>query len=360
MPLSNYRTLGKSGLVVSPLSLGTMTFGQSAWGAADESSARAIFDAYLDAGGNFIDTADVYSSGRCEQMLGSFIRDRSARDGLVLATKFGFYGGAGAKSPEQGGLRRPNLGGAGAKNMHRVLEGSLKRLGTDFIDVFWMHIWDGVTPVKEIVQTLSHMVASGKIRYYAFSDMPAWFVAKAAAIAAERGLPGPIAMQVEYSLVARDVEAEHLPAAWDSDVGVVPWSPLAGGLLSGKYTREMLADAGRLSGPNPFGASKFSERNWHIVDVVNKVAQALQATPSQVAIAWLLSKRGVASVTLGARTVEQLKSNIPSAQLKLPDGHVEQLDEVSRPTPGFSASLASPAIRKMLFGGYGVRGWGEA
>jgi hypothetical protein len=169
-------------------------------------------------------------------------------------------------------IERAVSSGAGAKNVHRALDASLKRLDTDFVDLYWMHIWDGVTPVEEIVQTLGDLVRAGKIRYYAFSDMPAWFAMKAATIAAERRIPGPIAMQLEYSLVARDVEGEHIPAAREGGMGVMPWSPLAGGFLTGKYKRGDTGDSGRLSGANPFGDSKFVDRNWAILDALNAVA----------------------------------------------------------------------------------------
>ena len=227
MSQNDYRTLGKSGLVVSPLALGTMTFGTGRWG-TDQDTSCAIFNVYREAGGNFVDTADVYSGGKSEMMLGQFIAETGSRDEIVLATKFGF---------QSGGQANPHSGGASAKNIHRALEASLKRLGTDYIDLYWMHIWDGVTPVEEVVQTLSDLVRSGKIRYYGLSDMPAWFGMKAATIAYERGIPAPVAMQLEYSLVARDVENEHFPAAREAGMGIVPWSPLAGGLLSRKYRR---------------------------------------------------------------------------------------------------------------------------
>ena len=172
MPLSDFRALGRSGLIISPLALGTMTFGAGAWH-ADAQTSRAIFDAYRNAGGNFIDTADVYSGGESETLIGQFIRDTGSRDDVVLATKFGFNTSGSRLAAARGGGGNPNAGGAGAKNIHRALDASLKRLRTDFIDVYWMHIWDGVTPVEEIVQTLGDLVRAGKIRYYAFSDMPA-------------------------------------------------------------------------------------------------------------------------------------------------------------------------------------------
>ena len=358
MSLTDFRTLGRSGLVVSPLALGTMTFGPGEWG-ADEATSRAIFDAYRDAGGNFVDTADIYSGGESETLLGKFIADSKARDEIVLATKFGFNGSASPLTATQAGGGNPHAGGSGAKNIHRALEASLKRLGTDYIDLYWMHVWDGVTPVEEIVQTLGDLVRAGKIRYYGLSDMPAWLAMKAATIATERRVPGPIAMQLEYSLVARDVEGEHFPAAREGGMGVMPWSPLAGGFLSGKYQRGNTADTGRLSGANPFGNSKFVDRNWDVLDVLKAVAAELDRPPAQVALAWTLGRSGVASTLVGASKVSQLESNIAATDLGLNEDQMKRLDEASAPVPGFSSSLASPFIRRMVFGGHGVTGWGE-
>jgi aryl-alcohol dehydrogenase-like predicted oxidoreductase len=356
MSLTDFRTLGRSGLVVSPLALGTMTFGPGAWG-ADAPTSRAIFDAYRDAGGNFVDTADIYSDGASETLVGQFIRDSGTRDDFVLATKFGFNDSASPLTPTQAGGGNPNAGGAGAKNIHRALDASLKRLSTDYIDLYWMHIWDGVTPVEEIVQTLGDLVRAGKIRYYAFSDMPAWLAMKAATIAAERRIPAPIAMQLEYSLVARDVEGEHVPAAREAGMGLVPWSPLAGGFLSGKYERGNTADSGRLSGANPFGNSKFVDRNWDILEELNAVAAEVGRPAAQVALAWVMARPGSTSTLIGARTVSQLESNIAAASLVIDLDPMTRLNDVSAPLPSFSASLAQPEIRRMLFGGHDVTGW---
>ena len=358
MSLADFRTLGRSGLVVSPLALGTMTFGPGAWG-ADEATSRKIFDAYCDAGGNFVDTADIYSGGESERLVGKFIADRGARDAVVLATKFAFNGSASPLTATEAGGGNPNAGGAGAKNIHRALDASLRRLGTDYIDLYWMHIWDGVTPVEEIVQTLGDLVRSGKIRYFGLSDMPAWLAMKAATIAAERRAPGPIAMQLEYSLVARDVESEHFPAAREGGMGVMPWSPLAGGFLSGKYRRENTAETGRLSGANPFGDSKFSDRNWAILDVLKVVSAERDRPMAQVALAWTLARRGVASTLIGATTVSQLESNIAATDLRLDDDQMSRLNAASAPEPGFSSGLTMPFIRRMVFGGNDVVGWGE-
>ncbi len=202
MNLNPFRTLGRSGLVVSPLTLGTMTFGTPRWGSSDEVS-QAIFNAYIDAGGNFVDTADVYSGGRSEELLGGFINSRKLRDKLVLATKFTF-------NTEPG---NPNAGGNGRKNIYSSIEGSLRRLKTGYIDLYWLHAWDMVTPVEEVLQSLGDLVRAGKIRYFGFSNMPAWYVAKAATLATAYHVPGPIALQLEYSLVERSIEREHLPTA---------------------------------------------------------------------------------------------------------------------------------------------------
>lgn len=358
MPMTSYRTLGRSGLVVSPLCLGTMTFGAGAWG-ADAAASRSIFDAYREAGGNFVDTADIYADGESERLVGQFIRDRAARDEMVLATKFAFNGSASPLEATQRGGGNPNAGGAGTKNIRRALDASLQRLGTDYIDLYWMHIWDGVTPVEEIVQTLGDLVRAGKIRYYALSDMPAWLATKAATIASERRVPGPIAMQLEYSLVARDVEAEHFPAARDAGMAVMPWSPLAGGFLTGKYARDDARESGRLSGPNPFGDSKFTPRNWDILDGLRDVAMELDATPAAVALAWTLARPGVTSTLIGASSVAQLAGNMAATDIVLSTAQLARLDEASAPLAGFSASLTTPAIRRMVFGGHDVAGWQE-
>jgi aryl-alcohol dehydrogenase-like predicted oxidoreductase len=358
MSLNDFRTLGRSGLVVSPLCLGTMTFGTDGWG-ADEATSRSIFDGYREAGGNFVDTADIYSGGASEALVGKFIKDTGSRDEIVLATKFAFNGSASPLTANQAGVGHPNAGGAGAKNIHRALHASLKRLGTDYVDLYWMHIWDGVTPVEEIVHTLGDLVRTGKIRYYAFSDMPAWLAMKAATIAAERRVPPPIAMQLEYSLVARDVEAEHLPAAREAGMGVMPWSPLAGGFLTGKYQREDTSDTGRLSGANPFGDSKFSDRNWTILEVLKAVASELDRPPAQVALAWVMARPGVASTIVGASKLSQVESNIAATEMTLSEKHLQRLNEASAPPPSFTSSLAMPAIRRMIFGGNNVTGWGD-
>lgn len=341
MKLSTLRTLGRSGLAVSKMALGTMTFGNKGWGSSEEVS-RAVFNAYVDAGGNFIDTADVYSGGGSEKLLGGFVAERQLREQLVLATKFSF------------------AGGNSRKNTIRCLEASLGRLDTDYIDLYWMHVWDGVTPVEEMLQTMGDLVRSGKIRYFGLSDVPAWYAVKAATLAQAYGVPGPIALQLEYSLVERTIENEHLPAAFESGMGMLPWSPLAGGFLSGKYrSAEDAAGKGRLGGANPFQGpySKFTERNWRILNTLRSVADEAKRSPAQVALSWALARRGVTSLLLGANTVEQLQDNIGSTTLTLTDGQRETLDQASAPEAAFPYGIFTEEMRSRLFGGKAVQGW---
>src|SRR3954452_15138380 len=227
MQLNEYSTLGRSGLRVSPLCLGTMTFGTEwGWG-AEESVSRSLFDRYIETGGNFIDTADGYTGGKSEEMVEKFIADRKLRDGVVLATKFTFNAQPG----------NPNAGGNGRKNALRALEGSLRRLKTDYIDLYWMHAWDQTTPVEEVMATFDLMVRSGKVRYVGFSDVPAWYAARGCTIAQFAHSAPVVTLQLEYSLVERSIEREHVPLAREMGLGICPWSPLASGFLAGKYKR---------------------------------------------------------------------------------------------------------------------------
>jgi len=282
MNASDYVTLGRSGLRVSPLCLGAMTFGTE-WGlGVEEDASRAIFDRYIERGGNFVDTADGYNAGTSEVWTGKFIAERKLRDRVVLATKFTFSAEAG----------NPNAGGNGRKNIYRALQGSLRRLQTDYIDLYWLHAWDTATPIEEVVSTLNDLVREGKIRHYGFSNTPAWYVARAHTIAEKEAKERLIALQLEYSLVERNIEREHIPAAQQLGIGLCPWSPLASGFLSGKYKRE--GGTGRGEGrletmknsPNPV-FHKFTEHNWRVLDALTSVAQQLGRTPSQVALKWV-------------------------------------------------------------------------
>ncbi|WP_328774735.1 aldo/keto reductase [Deinococcus aquaedulcis] len=350
MNLTSYRTLGRSGLLVSPLALGTMTFGATRWGASEDES-QAIFGAYVEAGGNFIDTADVYAGGRSEELVGQYVAGH-LRDQLVIATKAGFATGKG----------NPHASGNGRKHLQAALDASLRRLGTDYIDLYWLHIWDMVTPVEEALQTLGDFVRQGHIRYFGFSNVPAWYAAKAATLAQVHGAPGPVALQLEYSLVARDLEREHGPAARELGLGLTPWSPLAAGFLTGKYTRQAggtrgsAHGEGRLDGPNPFGDSKFTERNWHTLATVEAVAAEVGRPLAQVALAWVTAQRGVTSTILGASSARQLTDNLASLEVQLTAEHLSRLNEASAPdTPNFF----SPGLRKMVFGGHDVQNWAD-
>ncbi|MBW3128552.1 aldo/keto reductase [Hymenobacter profundi] len=348
MNLTDFRTLGRSGLLVSPLTLGTMTFRTPRWGSSDEVS-RAIFDAYVDAGGNSIDTANVYAKGRSEELVGSYIAERGLRDQLVVATKFAFNTAPG----------NPHAGGNGRKNIYQALEASLRRLQTDYIDLYWLHVWDMVTPVEEVLQTLGDLVRAGKIRYFGFSDVPAWYAAKAATLAQTHAVPSPIAMQLEYSLVERHIEQEHMPAAHECGLGVLPWSPLAAGFLAGKYQRNDAGTTGegRLSGSNPFGDSKFTDHNWRVLDALRAVAAQVGRPLAQVALAWATAQPGITSLILGASRQEQLHDNLASLDIILTPDQLRQLNEASALPPAFPYGIFTPTVNKSIFGGNSVQGW---
>jgi aryl-alcohol dehydrogenase-like predicted oxidoreductase len=347
MDLTSFRTLGRSGLVVSPFALGTMTFGAGRWG-TEEDGARAILDAYAEAGGNFIDTADIYGGGRSEEMLGRWIAERSLRDRMVIATKFTWNLDPG----------NPNAGGNGRKNVLRAIDASLARLGTDYIDLYWSHFWDMTTPVEELLQTFTDLVRSGKIRYYALSDVPAWYATKMAVLAAERGLPGPIAIQAEYSLVERTAEREHVPLATECGMGLVPWSPLAGGFLTGKYGRDDKREGSdRLNGGNPLGSTKFTDRNWGILDALKGVATEIGCPPARAALAWTINQPRVDSLLLGASRPDQVRENVAALALDLSDDHRATLDGASALEPAFPYSGFSGDVKRSIFGGTDVTAW---
>lgn len=349
--MGDYRTLGRSGLRVAPLALGTMTFGTEwGWGSSAD-TARAIFDAYLESGGNFVDTADGYTNGTSESLIGDFMAARGDRDRVVLATKFSFSQRAGD----------PNAGGNGRKHVVRALEASLRRLRTDWIDVYWLHAWDRVTPLEEVVRTMSDLVSAGKLRYWGISNAPAWVIARAVTLADERGLERPIALQLEHSLVERNIEREHLPLASELGLGVCPWSPLASGLLSGKYRRDGVAPIGdgRLeltkSSGNPAFEKLLNARNWHIVDTLVDVAAELERTPAEVAMAWVTQRPGVTSTILGATRPTQLASAIGALELRLPDDARARLDAAGAPEVQYPEMFFAPVMQGMLSGGTSVR-----
>jgi aryl-alcohol dehydrogenase-like predicted oxidoreductase len=352
MSLNEYVTLGRSGLRVSPLCLGTMTFGTEwGWG-SEESAAREIFDRYLAAGGNFIDTADLYTMGKSETMLGKFIADSKTRDRIVLATKFTF-------NPEPG---NPNSGGNGRKNIYRAIEASLRRLQTDFIDLYWLHCWDKVTPVEEVVSTLNDLVREGKIRHYGFSDTPAWYIARAQTIAEREGKERLIALQFEYSLVERNIEREHIPVAQELGIGICPWSPLGGGFLSGKYKRDGATGQGEgrleiTKGDNRF--AKFNERNWRILDTFLDVAKKAGRPAAQVALNWVATQPGVTSTIIGATKLPQLEDNLRALEFAIPGDLRKRLDEVSAIDLVHPYNFFGDQIQPMVTGDTKVRAWQE-
>jgi aryl-alcohol dehydrogenase-like predicted oxidoreductase len=355
MSLQDYVTLGRSGLRVSPLSLGTMTFGTEwGWG-SEEAQAREIFDRYVDQGGNFVDTANLYTGGKSEQMVGKFISEKQLRDKIVLATKFTF-------NTEQG---NPNTGGNGRRNIYQALEASLRRLQTDYIDLYWLHAWDLVTPAEEVVSTLNDLVGHGKIRYYGFSDTPAWYVARAQTLAEKEGKERLIALQLEYSLVERNIEREHIPVSQELGIGVCPWSPLAGGFLTGKYKREGESGKGEgrletTKGSSNPAFNKFSERNWRIHEVLSDVAKRINKPPAQVALNWVITQPGVTSTIIGATKLAQLNDNLQAADITIPAELRKRLDEVSAPEAIQPYTFFGQDIQPMITGGTSIRKWAPA
>ncbi len=352
MRLNEYVTLGRSGLRVSPLTLGTMTFGNDRWGSEDAES-RRIFDRYVESGGNVMDCADVYADGRSEELLGRFVADAGLRDKLVIASKFSF-------NPQDG---NPNSGGNGRKNIYRALESSLRRLNMDYIDLYWMHVWDTVTPVEEVVDTLSTLVRDGKIRYYGLSDVPAWYAACGQTLADRMGREPIVALQLEYSLVERTIEREHLPAAMALGMGVCPWSPLASGFLAGKYTREKGPESSQGSrlevlkkADNP-AFKKFTERNWSILDALLEVAKALGRPAAQVALNWVATQPGVTSTIIGATKLAQLDDNLAALSFEIPTELRAKLDEASQLGSAHPYMFFEGVLQERLHGGVKVRRW---
>ena len=324
MLLDHYVTLGRSGLAVSPFCLGAMTFGKEwGWG-CDVKESEAIIDRYLEEGGNFIDTANIYTHGHSEKIIGDHLgRYPARRERVVIATKFfcNLYPGD------------PNGGGTSRKSLVSACEQSLRRLQTDYIDLYWMHVWDRFTPIDETLRALDDLVAAGKVRYIGFSDTPAWKVAQAQVTAHFRGWAPLIALQIEYSLLERTVEGELIPMARELGLGVTPWSPLKGGILSGKYAR---ANAGKAQpGRGERVAAALTERARAVIEVLIKVAQDLNTTPARVALAWVQSRPGVTSTIIGARTLAQLEDNLSALELTLPPEQVAALDQVSKPSLNF-------------------------
>lgn len=329
-----YKLLGKSGLRVSELALGTMTFGEEwGWGAAKEES-RKVFDAFTNAGGNFIDTANRYTEGTSEKYVGEFIG--SEREYFVLATKYTLF------------MRRddPNASGNHRKNMMQSLDASLKRLNTDYIDLYWMHAWDMMTPADEVMRALDDMVRAGKILYIGISDTPAWVISRSNMLAELRGWTQFVGLQIQYSLVDRTVERELLPMARALDMSVTPWGILASGVLTGKYNKNA-EEQGRA---NIRGF--VDERGLAIAAEVMNVAEEIGCTPSQVAISWVRQQSSNMIPILGARTLPQLEDNLGSLSYPLSEEHLNRLNEVSKIDLGFPHEfLQADFVRDLVYGG---------
>jgi aryl-alcohol dehydrogenase-like predicted oxidoreductase len=288
-------------------------------------------------------------------MVGKFISEAKARDRVVLATKFTFNAQPG----------NPNAGGNGRKNMYRAIEGSLRRLQTECIDLYWMHVWDMVTPVEEVLSSFDTLVRAGKVRYIGFSDVPAWYVARAQTLAEQLGRERIIALQLEYSLVERNIEREHLPAAQELGMAVCPWSPLAGGLLAGKYKREGEPGSpqGRLDIQKTAGTTIFermTERNWKIVDVLVDVAKQIGRTPAEVALNWVATQPGVTSTILGATRVDQLDSNLSSLDFAIPAELRSRLDKAGELDSVQPYAFFHPHVQSRVAGGTVVRPWSRS
>jgi aryl-alcohol dehydrogenase-like predicted oxidoreductase len=345
LSLDTYRLLGRSGLRVSPLALGAMTFGTDwGWG-SDEKDARRIFDAYVDRGGNFIDTANQYTNGTSERFIGAFAAKR--REQLVIATKYTLTTRPGD----------PNSGGNHRKSMVRSVEDSLRRLQTDYIDLLYLHAWDFTTPVEEILRAMDDLVRAGKVLYVAISDAPAWQVSRMQTIADLRGWSPLIALQIEYSLIERTVERDLIPMAREMGLGVIPWSPLASGVLTGKYTEADLAVGGGSGGAVgtrkniAAGNGALTKRGLEIAQVVKQVAAEVGKSPAQVAIAWTLTNPAVTAPIIGARTLAQLEDNLGALDVTLSDDQRARLEEASDIELGFPHEfLQRDLTRSVMFG----------
>ena len=321
-----HRTLGHSGAIVTSFALGTMTFGAE----ATEETSHGILDSYFEAGGNFIDTADVYSAGVSEEIIGRWLAKRpDLRDKAVIASKGRFPMGT-----------APNDVGTSRRRLTRALDDSLRRLGVEQIDLYQMHAWDPITPLEETLRFLDDAVTQGKIAYYGFSNFLGWQLTKAVHVARSQGWNPPVSLQPQYSLLVRDIEFEIVPAALDAGIGLLPWSPLGGGWLSGKYKRDQSPSGATRLGENPergmeaWKARNDNPRTWTVIDAVEDIAGAHGVSPSQVALAWLADRPAVTSVILGARTTEQLADNLAAAELQLSAGDVDRLTSASQPETG--------------------------
>jgi aryl-alcohol dehydrogenase-like predicted oxidoreductase len=328
-----YTLFGRSGLRVSEIALGTMTFGTE-WGyGADKTESQKIFETYANAGGNFIDTANRYTEGTSEKFIGDFIH--SDRDHFVVATKYSL----------QDRLNDPNFSGNHRKNMMRSLNESLKRLNTDFVDILWLHVWDSLTPMDEILRGLDDLVRSGKVNYIAISDTPAWQVSRANTMAELRGWNAFIGLQVEYSLLQRTPERDLIPMAKEMGLALTPWAPMAGGALSGKYLK---GEQGRVKE----NSTRRNENSNRIAEKVVEVATKMGDTPAQVAIRWVMQKDFTSIPIVGCRNHQQLAESLKATEIIIPNELMKELDEISKVELGFPHDfLTSEAVKMGLYGG---------
>ena len=335
-----YRLLGKSGLRVSEAALGTMTFGDEwGWGSPKE-EAQKVYETYREAGGNFIDTANFYTGGTSEKFVGEFIKGH--RDSVVLGTK---YSNAAPGND-------PNAAGNHRKSMIQALEASLKRLQTDYIDLYWVHIWDGITPVEEVMRGLDDIVRQAKVLYVGISDAPAWWIAQANTLAELRGWTQFIGLQIEYSLMERTVERELIPMAKALNLGVLAWSPLARGVLTGKYHGEGKADGARMTNEGMKEFLPEEQRAAPIISAVKSVSEQTRRSMAQVALAWLRHQTVPVIPIIGARKVSQLQDNLASLDLELSAEQLKSLDGASRIDLGFPESIYEKEMARALrYGG---------
>ena len=346
-----YKLFGKSGLRVSELCLGAMTFGQD-WGSmlagAPKESAKKIFDSFVNTGGNFIDTANIYQNGTSEKYVGEFIAPD--RKKFVLATKYTI-----STDPDD-----PNASGSHRKNLVQSVDASLKRLNTSYIDLLWIHVWDPMTPIEEVMRALDDLIRSGKILYVGISDTPAWIVSQANSIADLRSWSPFIGIQIMYSLIERTPERELLPMAHALDIGVTAWSPLGSGVLSGKYNKQAVSnnDKGkqqnRLDVGNPMTANFLNERNFSIANEVQEVAREIDRTPSQVALNWIRQQnkqnKGVIIPIIGAKTEAQITDNLGCLDFELTPDQLKRLDDKTKIQLGFPHDFISEDSLTFLFG----------
>ena len=333
-----YRLFGKSGLRVSEACLGTMTFGEEwGWGSNKDESQK-VFEAFAEAGGNFIDTANLYTNGTSEKLVGEFVAND--RDRFVLASKYSL-----TMDPSH-----PNGGGNHRKNMMSAVEASLKRMNTDYMDILWVHAWDFCTPVEEVMRGLNDLVSQGKVHYIGVSDTPAWVVSQANTMANLRGWSSFTGLQLEYNLIQRTPERELLPMAHEFEMAVTTWGPLGGGVLTGKYLDGRPQNVRHSEGE--FADAYVTERNNAIAKEVVAIAKDLGKSPAQVAIAWIRNQgKGLTLPIIGARTVEQLKDNLGALELTLSKEHLERLDKVSKVDLGFPHDfLSMDSVRFVLYG----------